>query len=102
MKGSTLELVKVTKRYGQATAVDAIDLRVDAGAYCCLLGPSGCGKSSTLRMIAGHEAVTEGDILLGPANVTDLPPARARHGDDVPELRPVPASELRRQCRLLA
>ncbi|WP_460450844.1 ABC transporter ATP-binding protein [Alsobacter sp. SYSU BS001988] len=76
MKGSTLELVKVTKRYGQATAVDAIDLRVEAGAYCCLLGPSGCGKSSTLRMIAGHEAVTVGDILLGPANVTDLPPAR--------------------------
>jgi putative spermidine/putrescine transport system ATP-binding protein len=76
VKGSTLELVKVTKRYGQATAVDAIDLRVEAGAYCCLLGPSGCGKSSTLRMIAGHEAVTVGDILLGPANVTDLPPAR--------------------------
>ena len=76
MKGSTLELVKVTKRYGQTTAVDAIDLKVAGGAYCCLLGPSGCGKSTTLRMIAGHEAVTGGDVLLGPHNVTDLPPAQ--------------------------
>jgi putative spermidine/putrescine transport system ATP-binding protein len=76
VKGSALELVSVTKRYGSTTAVDKIDLKVPAGTYCCLLGPSGCGKTSTLRMIAGHEAVTEGDIILGAANVTDLPPAR--------------------------
>ncbi len=75
MKGSALELVKVTKRFGATTAVDGIDLRVPAGTYCCLLGPSGCGKTSTLRMIAGHEAVTGGDIILGATNVTDLPPA---------------------------
>ena len=62
-----LELVHVTKRYGDTTAVDRIDLRIAAGSYCCLLGPSGCGKTSTLRMIAGHEAVTEGDILIGGA-----------------------------------
>jgi putative spermidine/putrescine transport system ATP-binding protein len=72
----SLELVHVTKRYGATVAVDAIDLRVPGGSYCCLLGPSGCGKTSTLRMIAGHESVTEGDILIGPANVTDLPPAK--------------------------
>jgi putative spermidine/putrescine transport system ATP-binding protein len=71
-----LELVHVTKRYGATVAVDAIDLRVPAGCYCCLLGPSGCGKTSTLRMIAGHESASEGDILIGSANVTDLPPAR--------------------------
>ena len=76
MKGSALELVSVTKRYGSTTAVDKIDLKVPAGTYCCLLGPSGCGKTSTLRMIAGHEAVSEGDVILGAANVTDLPPAR--------------------------
>jgi putative spermidine/putrescine transport system ATP-binding protein len=76
MSHSGVELVKVTKRYGSTVAVDAIDLRIPAGAYCCLLGPSGCGKTSTLRMIAGHEAATQGDILIGPANVTDLPPAR--------------------------
>ena len=45
-------------------------------SYCCLLGPSGCGKTSTLRMIAGHEHVTDGDILIRDRNVTDLPPAR--------------------------
>ena len=76
MSNSALELIKVTKRYGVTTAVDAIDLKIPAGAYCCLLGPSGCGKTSTLRMIAGHESTTEGDILIGATNVTDLPPAR--------------------------
>src|SRR5271156_4653920 len=71
-----LELVHVTKRYGATVAVDAIDLKIPAGTYCCLLGPSGCGKTSTLRMIAGHESVSDGDIVLGAANVTDLPPAK--------------------------
>jgi putative spermidine/putrescine transport system ATP-binding protein len=72
---ANLQLINVTKRYGASTAVDSINLKVAADAYCCLLGPSGCGKSSTLRMIAGHESATEGDILIGAANVTGLPPA---------------------------
>src|SRR5215468_5005423 len=72
---AALELVQVTKRYGGVTAVDAINLRIPAGSYCCLLGPSGCGKTSTLRMIAGHESVTSGDIIVGAKNVTDLAPA---------------------------
>ncbi|MFT4171056.1 MAG: ABC transporter ATP-binding protein [Rhodocyclaceae bacterium] len=76
-RAADLELVKLTKRYGgTTTAVDAIDLRIKAGSYCCLLGPSGCGKTSTLRMIAGHETVTDGDILLGPRNITNLPSAQ--------------------------
>ncbi len=70
-----LELVQLSKHYGQTAAVDAIDLKIPAGSYCCLLGPSGCGKSSTLRMIAGHELATEGDILLGGRNITMLPAA---------------------------
>lgn len=72
---STLELVQVTKFFGNTIAVDHIDLKIPAGTYCCLLGPSGCGKTSTLRMIAGHEPVTSGDIIIGANNVTDLPPA---------------------------
>ncbi|MGF1619482.1 MAG: ABC transporter ATP-binding protein [Rhodomicrobiaceae bacterium] len=76
MKASGLELAALTKRYGDTIAVNRIHLKVPASDYCCLLGPSGCGKSSTLRMIAGHEVVSEGDILLGNANVTDLPPAQ--------------------------
>jgi putative spermidine/putrescine transport system ATP-binding protein len=74
--GSNVELVCVSKRYGETLAVDRIDLKIPAGTYCCLLGPSGCGKTTTLRMIAGHEEVSEGDILLGTDNITDLPPAR--------------------------
>ncbi|RJF77299.1 ABC transporter ATP-binding protein [Azospirillum cavernae] len=74
--GSTVELVKLTKAYGATVAVDAIDLRVAAGAYCCLLGPSGCGKTSTLRMIAGHEDVSDGDLLIGDQVVNGEPPAR--------------------------
>ena len=70
-----LELVHLVKRYGTTTAVDRIDLRIAAGSYCCLLGPSGCGKTSTLRMIAGHEIASEGDILLGARNITNLPAA---------------------------
>jgi putative spermidine/putrescine transport system ATP-binding protein len=68
-----VELVAVTKRYGATLAVDRLSLRIPRGSYCCLLGPSGCGKTSILRMIAGHEAVTEGDILIGNRNVTDFP-----------------------------
>ena len=71
-----LELVATTKRYGDTIAVDAINHRFQAATYSCLLGPSGCGKSSTLRMIAGHEHVSDGDILLGSSNITDLPPAK--------------------------
>ncbi|MEO9526799.1 MAG: ATP-binding cassette domain-containing protein, partial [Roseibium sp.] len=71
-----LELAATTKRYGDTVAVDAINHRFAAGSYSCLLGPSGCGKSSTLRMIAGHESVSAGDIVLGGVNITDLPPAR--------------------------
>ena len=72
---SKLELVHLVKRYGDTTAVDRIDLRIAGGSYCCLLGPSGCGKTSTLRMIAGHELASEGDILLGGRNITLLPAA---------------------------
>jgi putative spermidine/putrescine transport system ATP-binding protein len=71
-----LELAAVTKRYGMALAVDNVSHLFRAGSYACLLGPSGCGKSSTLRMIAGHESVTEGAIILGGKDVSQLPPAR--------------------------
>ena len=75
MSSPDLELIHLVKQYGATTAVDQIDLRIASGSYCCLLGPSGCGKSTTLRMIAGHESVTSGDILLDNRNITDLPAA---------------------------
>lgn len=71
-----LELVSVTKRYGATVAVNAINHRFAPGTYACLLGPSGCGKSSTLRMIAGHESVSDGSILLGGRDISNLSPAQ--------------------------
>jgi len=64
---------KVSKRYGGITAVDAIDFSIAAGTLVTLLGPSGCGKTTTLRMIAGLEAPSEGRILIGDEDVTGLP-----------------------------
>jgi putative spermidine/putrescine transport system ATP-binding protein len=66
----------VTKRFDRVTAVDAVSLRIPTASYCCLLGPSGCGKTTTLRMIAGHETVSDGDMLIRDHNITGLPPAK--------------------------
>ena len=78
IKKHSLELVSVTKRYDDVVAVADIQLKVKSGDYVCILGPSGCGKSSLLRMIAGHEVVSEGDILLFNQNITELAPAKRR------------------------
>ncbi len=75
MNSPDLELVHLVKQYGATVAVDRIDLKIAGGRYCCLLGPSGCGKTTTLRMVAGHETVSAGDVLLGARNITDLPAA---------------------------
>ena len=72
-----LKLSQVTKRYGSdALAVDGFDQDFAPGSYVCLLGPSGCGKTSTLRMIAGHESVSSGEIHLGEHRIDRLPPAK--------------------------
>lgn len=71
-----VELVAVSKRFGTTIAVDSINLTIPPATYCCLLGPSGCGKTTTLRMIAGHERLSDGDILIGNKNVSWLPPAK--------------------------
>ena len=73
---SDVELISIAKCYGAALAVDRVDLKIAGGTYCCLHGPSGCGKTTTLRLIAGHERLTNGDILINDRVVNDLPPAR--------------------------
>ena len=71
-----IELHGVVKSYDGVTAVDHVDLVVAAGSYCCLLGPSGCGKTSTLRMVAGHEEISAGRILIDGHDVGGLTPAQ--------------------------
>lgn len=74
---TSLELNQVTKKFDRdVIAVDRFTQHFDAGSYICLLGPSGCGKTTTLRMIAGHEQVSSGDILLDGQSIIKLPPAR--------------------------
>ena len=67
----------VTKKFGATVVVDALNLHVEDGEFVVLLGPSGCGKTTTLRMLAGLEDATSGDILIGGERVNDVP-ARAR------------------------
>jgi len=70
-----IQLEGVTKVFpGGTTAVDALDLEIREGEFMVLVGPSGCGKSTVLRMIAGLEDVTEGAVLIGGKDVTDLHP----------------------------
>jgi putative spermidine/putrescine transport system ATP-binding protein len=71
-----IALVNVTKRFGTTVAVDDLNLHLPHGSYCCLLGPSGCGKTTILRMIAGHETPTAGDVRIGGASVVGLPPVQ--------------------------
>ena len=95
-----VELVAVTKRFGETAAVDAVSLRIPAGTYCCLLGPCGCGKTTTLRMIAGHEEASDGDILLGAENITYLPPAARGTAMMFQSYALFPHLDLHRQRRL--
>jgi putative spermidine/putrescine transport system ATP-binding protein len=72
-----IELVGLYKRYPDGTiAVDGINLTIEDGTYCCLLGPSGCGKTTILRMIAGHETPTDGEVVIGGENVVGQPPSQ--------------------------
>ena len=69
-----IRLVGITKQFGNANAVEDINLTIPHGSYCCLLGPSGCGKTTILRMIAGHETPTSGEIYIGDQMVVGKPP----------------------------
>ncbi len=71
-----VEIVDVTKRFGAVTAVDRMNLQIENGAFYSFLGPSGCGKTTTLRMIAGFEQPTSGEILLAGEPVAGIPPYR--------------------------
>jgi spermidine/putrescine transport system ATP-binding protein len=71
-----VELLSVTKRFSEVTAVDDMTLRIANGTFYSLLGPSGCGKTTTLRMIAGFEQPSAGEIMLDGVRVGGVPPYR--------------------------
>src|SRR5919204_953109 len=74
---ATIELQEVTKTFPNGVqAVDAVDLTIGDGEFMVLVGPSGCGKTTLLRCIAGLEELTDGTILIGDRDVTDVPPKR--------------------------
>jgi spermidine/putrescine transport system ATP-binding protein len=69
-----VELQNVTKKFGDFVAVDSVSLEIKEGEFFSLLGPSGCGKTTCLRMIAGFELPTEGDVLIRGKSMGDTPP----------------------------
>ena len=72
-EAADVELVDVTKRFGDVAAVDGVDLTVEPGEFLSLLGPSGCGKTTTLRLIAGFERPDEGEVRIAGREVSRLP-----------------------------
>jgi len=73
---ASVELTGLAKRFGAVEVIRGLDLSVADGSFCALLGPSGCGKSTMLRMIAGLESVSEGQIRIGDTEVTHVEPAK--------------------------
>ena len=71
---ATVQLKGVLKAFGRVEVVHGVDISISDGEFVVLVGPSGCGKSTTLRMIAGLEDITGGEILIGGDVVNDVPP----------------------------
>ena len=72
----TVEVIKLKKFFGDVHAVDGVDLSIREGEFFVVLGPSGCGKTTLMRMIAGLELPTEGEVIIGGERVNDLPPRK--------------------------
>jgi putative 2-aminoethylphosphonate ABC transporter ATP-binding protein len=78
--GRSLKLESLTKKYGNLTAVDHVNLEIEEGEFLCFLGPSGCGKTTVLRMITGFETVTEGKIVFNGKVINNLIPQKREFG----------------------
>ncbi len=74
MQAESVRFEKVTKRFGQVVAVNQLTLHIQPGEFMVIVGPSGCGKTTALRLLAGIEEVTEGDLYIGDRRVNDVSP----------------------------
>ena len=72
----SVNLNNVTKKWGDVTAVDQVNLHINEGEFVVLLGPSGCGKTTTMRLVAGLEEITDGEIKIGNEIVNDVDPRK--------------------------
>ena len=89
---ANLSLRGIYKRYtGGVVAVSDFNLEIEDKEFIILVGPSGCGKSTTLRMIAGLEEISDGELYIDDRLVNEVAPKRQRYRDGVPELRAVSA-----------
>ena len=78
--GASLQVHGLSKAFGDAAAVENVNLDVRPGEFVSLLGPSGCGKTTTLRLIAGLEQADEGEIVINGRHVAGIPPQRRKIG----------------------
>jgi putative spermidine/putrescine transport system ATP-binding protein len=78
--GAPVRLTGISKTYGEAVAVEGVNLDIAAGEFLTLLGPSGSGKTTTLMMLAGFETPTSGEIFVGDRSVTAIPPSQRNIG----------------------
>ena len=86
---ASVDIKNLWKRYGGLAAVQGIDLSIGDGEFIALFGPSGCGKTSTMRMIAGLERISDGQIYFNGELVNSLPPSKTQGRDGVRKLRPL-------------
>ena len=73
---ASIQLIDISKHWGETRALDGIQLSIEPASFCVLLGPSGCGKSTTLRIIAGLEAASGGQVFIDGREVTTLAPSQ--------------------------
>ena len=93
-----IDVRDAVKRFGAVTALAGVSLTIRDNEFFTLLGPSGCGKTTLLRLIAGFEEITEGEILLYGEDIGTLPPEPAPHQHRLSALRPLPAHDGGGKC----
>ena len=97
-----VEFRGIRRSFGATHALDGLDLQLNPGELLALLGPSGCGKTTALRLLAGFDRPTAGQVLIDGQDVTDVPASQARHRHGVPGLLAVPDDDGRGERRVRA